>query len=160
VLELLFYFLENRGGVTTFEVAEALWPGKTEARSSSSFHTTLYRLRRAMGGEVVESANRRYYFHDGFRIEYDVERYRAASARARESEELTVIEGAVALYGGSFMTGFDGDWIEDVRLSLHNEHFSLLELGLAGARSAGDLEGATRWSQLMTEHEPYSEGAW
>src|SRR5690625_1109818 len=29
VLELLFYFLENRGGVTTFEVAEALWPGKT-----------------------------------------------------------------------------------------------------------------------------------
>lgn len=160
VLELLFYFLENRGGVTTFEVAEALWPGKNEARSSSSFHTTLYRLRKAMGGEIVESANRRYYFHDGFRIEYDVERYRAASARARESEKLPVIDEAIALYGGSFMTGFDGDWIDDVRLSLHNEQFSLLELALAGSRAAGDLEAATRYCQLMTEHEPYSEGAW
>jgi len=160
VLELLFYFLEHRGGVTTFEVAEALWPGKNEARSSSSFHTTLYRLRRAMGGEIVESANRRYYFHDGFRIEYDVERYRSASARARESRELEVIEEAIGLYGGSFMTGFDGGWIDDVRLSLHNEQFALLELALSGAREAGDLEAATRWCQLMTEHEPYSEGAW
>src|SRR5690606_36028644 len=75
-LELLFYLLEHRSGVATFEVAEALWPGKTESKASSSFHTTLYRLRKVMGGELVESANRRYYLKDSFSIDYDVDTYR------------------------------------------------------------------------------------
>lgn len=159
-IELLFYLLEHRNGVTTYEVAEALWPGKSESKASSSFHTTLYRLRKVMGGELVESANRRYYLRSEFRIDYDIEQYRALLQRSREHATEEVFEQAVALYRGDFLLGFDSLWVEEVRQTLHAEHLSLLQAGAEEARERSDLEAATRFYQAMSEHEPYSETAW
>ena len=48
-LELFFYLLEHPDGVSTFEVAEALWPGKTESKASSSFHTTALQVAQGDG---------------------------------------------------------------------------------------------------------------
>ncbi|MBW6455453.1 MAG: response regulator [Trueperaceae bacterium] len=159
-LELLFYLLEHRSGATTFEVAEALWPGKTEAKASSSFHTTLYRLRKVMGGELVESANRRYYLQDRFTIEYDVDQYRALAKRARDSRLAADYRTAVDRYTGHFMTGFEGAWVEDLREFLCSEQLALLHAAAAAARGERDLDGATQLFRRMTEHEPYSELAW
>jgi two-component SAPR family response regulator len=159
-LELMFYLLEHRSGVTTYEVAEALWPGKSEAKASSSFHTTLYRLRKVMGGELVESANRRYYLRKGFRIEYDVDQYRELAQRARDSGTGEALERAVRAYGGNFLLGFDSSWVEDIRQGLHTEQLSLLQGAAERALERADLEAATRHFQAMTEHEPYSESAW
>lgn len=159
-LELLFYLLEHRSGVTTFEVAEALWPGKSESKASSSFHTTLYRLRKVMGGELVESANRRYYLHNKFKIDYDVDQYRQASQRARETRALSDYESAMRYYSGHFLIGFDSAWIEELRLNLQAEHLTLLQAAAERSVEAGDLERATRVYVAMTEHEPFSETAW
>lgn len=159
-LELLFYLLEHRAGVTTYEVAEALWPGKSESKASSSFHTTLYRLRKAMGGELIESANRRYYLHRKFTIEYDVDQYRQLSQQAKASGNLVDFQRAIALYRGDYLLGFDSSWIEDIRLALHADHLSLLHGAAERAVAAGELELATRFYHLMTDHEPYSESAW
>ena len=159
-LELLFYLLEHSNGVSTFEVAEALWPGKTESKASSSFHTTLYRLRKVMGGEIVESANRRYYLHSKFDIQYDVDLYRKASIKAREEGQLKDYVEAASLYHGNFLTGFDSAWIDGIRLNLHAEHLTLLLATAEKAEEADNLETAGHFYQLMTEHEPYSESAW
>ena len=159
-LELLYYLLENRSGVSTFEVAEALWPGKTEAKASSSFHTTLYRLRKVMGGELIESANRRYYLHSKFSIDYDVDRYRARAKEARETGRLESYAGAISLYKGDFLAGFDSEWVEAIRTGLHNEQLTLLLGAAERSQKAGDFESATRYYQKMTEHDPYSESAW
>ncbi len=159
-LELLFYLLEHRSGVATFEVAEALWPGKTESKASSSFHTTLYRLRKVMGGELVESANRRYYLKDSFSIDYDVDTYRKLAAKARESKLLSDHMTAAKLYGGHFMVGFESDWVDAIRQNLQSEHLSLLQAAAELALSMNELTRATSIYQSMTEHEPYSEIAW
>ena len=159
-LELLFYLLEHRNGVTAFEVAEALWPGKTESKASSSFHTTLYRLRKVMGGELVESANRRYYLHNNFRIDYDVDLYRAAVLRARELRTLAGCDDALNIYRGDFLVGFDSEWVDETRQALHGEQLSVLMQASELAREEGDLERVTRYFQRMTEHDPYSEVAW
>lgn len=159
-LELLFYLLEHRNGVTTFEVAEALWPGKTESKASSSFHTTLYRLRKAMGGELIESANRRYYLHKKFKIEYDLDQYRHLSQKAKESERMGDYARAIDLYRGDFLVGFDSVWIEDIRSSLHADHLTLLQAAAEKALAGNELEGATRFYTLMTDHDPYSDAGW
>lgn len=159
-LELLFYMLEHRSGVSTFEVAEALWPGKTEARASSSFHTTLYRLRKVMGGELVESANRRYYLPESFAIDYDLATYRRLSAQAKSSGTLRDHMAAIKVYTGHFLVGFDSLWVEDVRLQLQSEHLTLLHAAAQLAVEAGELPDATMLYHQMTEHEPYSEVAW
>lgn len=159
-LELLFYLLEHRAGVTTFEVAEALWPGKTESKASSSFHTTLYRLRKAMGGELIESANRRYYLHRKFKIEYDVDLYRQLSQQAKASGKLIDFRRVIDLYRGDYLLGFDSSWVEDIRLELHADHLSLLQSAAELAMEQQEFELATRFYHLMTDHEPYSESAW
>ena len=159
-LELLFYLLEHRDGSSTFEVAEALWPGKTEAKASSSFHTTLYRLRKAVGGEIIQSSNRRYYLHSGFRVDYDVEHYRAAAASARSSRAMSDYERAAELYRADFLLGVDSDWAEDTRLDLHAAHLDLLVSAAEGAAQSGHYESAVRFYSAITEHEPYSESAW
>ena len=159
-LELLFYLLEHRSGVSTFEVAEALWPGKTESKASSSFHTTLYRLRKVMGGELVESANRRYYLHNKFKIDYDVDRYRNLSQKARELKTLESYDSSINLYKGDFLFGFDSSWIEETRQSLHAEHATLLAAAAEQAKEENDHEATTRFYQLMTEHDVYSGTAW
>jgi two-component SAPR family response regulator len=159
-LELLFYLLEHQSGVTTFEVAEALWPGKTESKASSSFHTTLYRLRKVLGGELVESANRRYYLHKKFTIEYDVESYRQRARRAREGRDWNDLRNAMGLYRGQFLTGFDSVWVESLRDALHTEHVALLQLAADVALERDDLDGATAVFQHLCEHEPFSEAGW
>ncbi len=159
-LELLFYLLEHQSGVTTFEVAEALWPGKTESKASSSFHTTLYRLRKVLGGELVESANRRYYLHRKFTIDYDVATYRQRAQRARDSRQLGELRAAAGLYRGHFLTGFDSGWIENLRVSLQAEQLALLQTSAEVALEHDDLDLAIGVFQQMTEHEPYSELAW
>lgn len=159
-LELLFYLLENRSGVTTYEVAEALWPGKSESKASSSFHTTLYRLRKSMGGELIESANRRYYLHRNFKIDYDVEQYKQLSQRAKETGKLVDYQRAMEIYKGDFMLGFDSVWVEDARMGLHAEHLTLLQSAAEKTVQEKDLEQATRIYQMITEHEPYGENGW
>jgi len=159
-LELLFYLLEHRSGVSTFEVAEALWPGKSESKASSSFHTTLYRLRKVMGGELVESANRRYYLKDSFSIDYDVDTYRKLLARARDSGRLEDHMAAAKVYSGHFMVGFESDWVDNIRQHLQSEHLTLLQKAAELAIAADDLARATSIYQAMTEHEPFSELAW
>ncbi|MEX2500847.1 MAG: response regulator, partial [Trueperaceae bacterium] len=159
-MELLYYLLEHRNGVGTFEVAEALWPGKTESRASSSFHTTLYRLRKVMGGEMVESANRRYYLHDGVSLEYDVDAYRTAVQQARATGRLDAHRRAFELYRGPYLSGFESVWIEMLREALHGEQLTLLESAAEIARAAGDPVAVTEAFQRMTEHEPYSLVGW
>lgn len=159
-MELLFYLLEHRSGVGTFEVAEALWPGKTESRASSSFHTTLYRLRKVMGGEMVEAANRRYYLHAKTSIEYDVERFRERARQARGSDRLADLRAASELYRGPFLAQFDSGWIDSLRSALHGEQLTLLERAAELAQGAEDHLVATELFQKLTEHEPFSEVGW
>lgn len=159
-IELLFYLLEHRSGASTFEVAEALWPGKTEAKASSNFHTTLYRLRKAMGGEIVEVANRRYYLHDKFEIDYDVDRYRQLCAKARESSRLDDVAKAVESYRGEFLAGFDSEWITERRLSLYADQLSLLAEAADRAERQGELGQAVRFYELLIQHERYEAEAW
>ena len=155
-LELLFFLLENRSGVTTYEVAEALWPGKTESKASSSFHTTLYRLRKVMGGELIESVNRRYYLHSKFKINYDLDNYRQLSIKAKGTKNIAMYERAIALYKGPYLKSFDSIWVEEIRHVLETEHSALLYSAAEAALKYKDVEKATRFFQLMTEHDPYN----
>jgi two-component SAPR family response regulator len=159
-LELFFYLLENRAGVSTWQVAEALWPGKTEAKASSSFHTTLYRLRKVIGEELIESSNRRYYLHSKFAVDYDVSRYRGRSALAKEVKTPQAFDEAIAAYGGDFLPGFDSPWVEEMRNALRDEHLNLLLLAAETSREAGQLESATNYYAGMTRHQPETRLAW
>jgi two-component SAPR family response regulator len=49
--ELLYFLLSHPEGRTKEQIGLALWPEASTAQLRSSFHDTLYRLRRALGGK-------------------------------------------------------------------------------------------------------------
>jgi two-component SAPR family response regulator len=158
--EFFFFLLEHPQGVTTWEVAEALWPDKDENKAASVFHTTLHRLRKMLEFDVVFTKNRRYFFNTDLEIQFDVREYLEVSSQARETSNLSGYERAVSLYGGPYLSGFDAPWCEDKREMLHSAHLGLLLDAGRLADGTGNARLAAWFTHLATQHEQYSEQAW
>ncbi len=159
-LELFLYLLEHPDGVSTYEVAEALWPGKTETKASSSFHTTLYRLRKSLGGDFVETKNRRYYLQADVELDYNVQRYRDAAEAAKQKDDPALLRRAAELYGGDYLAKLDADWIEERRQELYALQRSVLQQGLLLCEQQSELEQATLFAEALTDFEPYEQLHW
>ena len=72
--ELLYYLLFHPEGRTKEQIGPALWPEASTSQLRSSFHDTVLRLRRALGGkEWVLFDKRRYAFGRSLEYFYDVE---------------------------------------------------------------------------------------
>jgi two-component SAPR family response regulator len=108
----------------------------------------------------VQSANRRYYLHSAFEVDYDVEHYRAAAASARSSRDYGDYSRAADLYHADFLLGVDSAWAEDIRLELHTTHLELLVAAAESAAEGGQYDAAVHFYGAITQHEPYSESAW
>jgi two-component SAPR family response regulator len=159
-LELFLYLLEHPDGVSTFEVAEALWPGKTEPKASSSFHTTLYRLRKSLGGDFVETKNRRYYLQTDVSLDYNVRRYRDAADAAKQQDDPALLRQAAALYGGDYLAKLEADWIDERRSDLQALQRSVLQQGLLLCEKQADLAQATLFAEALTSFEPFEQQHW
>lgn len=159
-LELFLYLLEYPDGVSTYEVAEALWPGKTETKASSSFHTTLYRLRKSLGGDFVETKNRRYYIQGDIELEYNVQRYRTAAEAAKQQDDPALLRQAAELYGGDYLAKLDADWVEERRIELRTLQRSVLQQGLLLCEQQTDLAQATLFAEALVNFEPFEQQHW
>jgi two-component SAPR family response regulator len=159
-MELLFYLLENPGGVTSWQAAEDLWGDKDESKASSSFHTTLHRLRKVVGADAVTSANRRYYLSKKIGFAYDVERFRTLAKRAPEAGTVEAYKAAGDAYGGAYLPEFDSEWVVPVRETLQERQSVLLREGGALAAEQGRHREALALYTRAAQHDPYSDRAW
>ena len=116
--ELLFYLLSHQEGRTKEQIGLALWPEASTSQLRSSFHDTVFRLRRALGGkEWIVFEKRRYAFDRSLSYSYDVEAFEKNLSEARriltEAPEQAIrhLQEAAGLYGGDFLEDFaDGEW--------------------------------------------------
>jgi two-component SAPR family response regulator len=122
--ELLVYFLHH-GPASSWEAAEALWPGRDPDRASSLFHTTLHRLRRSVGMELIESSSRRYRLSPQYHYRYDVTSYQREAQTALSAEDLEAARSVADRYG-EFLPDFDSEWCEERREELVALQSSLL----------------------------------
>lgn len=159
-LEMLVFILEHPHGVGTFEVAEALWPGKSESKASSSFHTTLYRLRKVLGADVVTSVNRRYIVPHEANVEYDVARYRRFVETMGQASVVIDPRRLRQAYGGPFLAGITSAWAEQVRHRLHDVHLDALTRLAEVASDDRRWDDAVETFRALTEHEPFAEDGW
>jgi non-specific serine/threonine protein kinase len=116
--ELLYYLLSHPEGRTKEQIGLALWPEASTAQLRSSFHDTVFRLRRALGGkEWVVFEKRRYAFGRTLDYSYDVaafeENISEASRLQDEAPEQAIqhLQAAASLYQGDFLEDFAaGEW--------------------------------------------------
>ena len=146
----------------------ALWPEASTSQLRSSFHDTLYRLRRALGAkEWIAFERRRYAFERSLSYSYDVEAFEEDLTGARrmhsEAPEQAIrhLQEAAELYGGDFLEDLavDGEWAfarqEELRRSYQE---ALLLLGGLLVGQGRNAEASQAYRKAISHERFLEEG--
>ena len=164
--ELLVHLLMHPDGRTKEQAGLAFWPDASTAQLRNSFHVTLHRLRKALGGaDWITLANDRYRVDPEVVEEFDVaafERDVAAARRAvkRQQEGASAeLEQALARYRGDFLDGEPvGDWHLEHRDRLQRLYVdALMELGARLAKEERHAKAAEAYRRVLARDELHEE---
>ncbi len=157
--ELFFYILLN-GPVERDVVGAVFWPDLPTDRMTSNFHSTLYRVRQAVGSDAVVVKGGKYTL--GVDYWFDVEAFEALVQRARllpprdwQARELW--KRAVELYHGSFLPEVDRAWCVAKREELCQTYVeALIELARC-CEVRGAFEEAISWYRQALDRDELRE---
>jgi ATP/maltotriose-dependent transcriptional regulator MalT/DNA-binding SARP family transcriptional activator len=117
VREFFFCLLAHPEGLDKEAIATLLWPDSSSSQFTMQFRNLLYRLRRALGKEVIslDEGEDRYYFNRQLDYEYDVELFQQAIERAQAMspswEQMAAYRAALERYQGPFLPKVEGTWV-------------------------------------------------
>jgi DNA-binding SARP family transcriptional activator len=164
--ELLVYLLMHPEGRTKEQVGLAFWPEASSAQLRNSFHVTLHRLRKALGGaDWVSLANERYRIDPTLVAEFDAadfERDLANARRAikRQEEGATArLEQALSRFRGDFLDGEPvGDWHLEHRERLQRQYVDgLMELGARWVAEERPAKAAEAYRRVLARDELHED---
>ena len=163
VRELFFFFLAASRPTSKEEIGEVLWPELSPQDLKLRFKNELYRLRHALGQEVIRFENNLYSFNYLLDFEYDVEKFNTAIMKAKSSsqvqEKIFHLRKAAALRNGPYLQDLDATWILPERTRLDkacvDAWMQLAEL----LRQQGDPQAALQACQGALKIEPCQEDA-
>lgn len=162
--EMFFYLLQQGRPLRKEEIALQLWPDASPKQLNSVFHSTLYRLRRAIHPQVVVQNSGGYEVNPEFDISYDAREFETHAAAADHADPGSPAwrEGlarAVGLYRGPFATSFESEWADDARRRYEELYLSSsLALSTAALRR-GDTAEAVTMAEAVIALDPLNEDA-
>lgn len=161
--DLLFCLLQHPQGLRKETVGDLFWPDHAPHKLHAIFHSTLYRLRRALPEQSVVFEDGVYYFDRAADYWFDVEAFDwqldKAAEEGRKGRRMALLAEALALYRGDYLGGVDGDWPILERERLRGRYLAALE-ELAGlGADQGDLQEAMELYQRLLAEAPYQESA-
>ncbi|KKL46292.1 hypothetical protein LCGC14_2347020, partial [marine sediment metagenome] len=163
--EMFFFFLCNRRPLRKEEIVTALWPDLPNEKTSSLFHSNLYRLRQALYPECIGKNSGRYILdpHGSFR--FDVDEFQEALKKAEGlppagDEAMSLMEKALALYSGQFGQEFYTEWVETMRWQFEERHMRLLTTMASAYTERGEYKRSADLCQQILTVDEYNEAAW
>ncbi|MEX2446917.1 MAG: BTAD domain-containing putative transcriptional regulator [Dehalococcoidia bacterium] len=162
--ELFFYLLHRGRPLRKEEIALELWPDASPKQLNSAFHSTLYRLRRAIHPQVVVQSGGGYQVNPEFDISYDAREFEEGAAQADRAEPGSSawadgLSRAVGLYRGPFAPTFESDWAEYERRRYEEIYLSSMLALSAAALRRGDSAEAVRMAESVIAVDPLNEDA-
>lgn len=162
--ELLFFLLQHRRPLRKEEIAVGLWPDISPRQLNSTFHTTLYRLRRAIHPQVVVQSAGGYQVNPDFDVWYDAAEFEESARSTERSEPWSQewVDGlarAVGLYRGPFGAGLESEWVEEARERYQDMYLTSMLALAQSALKRGDPAEAVRMAQSVVDVDPLNEDA-
>ena len=122
VRDLFFLVLAHPQGLTKETIGAILWPNSSPAQLKLRFKNAIYRLRRALGQDVVLFENDLYLFNREIDYEYDAEVFLTWSKQARAAADtagqVNAYRRAAGLYRGPYLPEAGGSWVWQKREEL------------------------------------------
>jgi ATP/maltotriose-dependent transcriptional regulator MalT/DNA-binding SARP family transcriptional activator len=162
--EMFFFLLSKKDPVAKEEIFGALWPDLPESKCNSNFHSSLYRLRRALFHEcVVRDPNSGYALNPKGLFDSDVDAFNRAMLEADvvkgEPERIARLEEATAHYKGPYLSSTYSEWVEPLRRELEDRHIEALNELAAHKLREGRFEEALALFKALDAADQYSEAA-
>jgi DNA-binding SARP family transcriptional activator len=161
--ELFFYFVEHPDGGRKETILAALWPDQSPTRANDNFHTSLRRLRNALGMEMVKMEDNVYklsptlaLWHDGTEAGRLIERARQTGA---PDEARRWWAAAAELLQGPFADEFYRDWAGARRQFWETRTREALGWLADDALRQQAFEAAAGWAQRLLALDPLDEAA-
>jgi len=112
--DLFLVFLAHPEGLTKEEIGVIFWPDASSSELKLRFKNAIYRMRHAIGSDVVNFQDNYYIFNRAVDYEYDVQNFIAAIKKASEKisvgQKIKAFEIAVSLYKGTYLPHLDETW--------------------------------------------------
>lgn len=118
--------------MTKEEIGVILWPNSSSDRLALQFRNAIYKLRIALGQDVIICNERRYSFNSDMDFSYDVYDFvraiEQAESEADPERKIELLQESIKQYQGEFYPEGEGDWVivERQRLSQLYEHALLM----------------------------------
>jgi DNA-binding SARP family transcriptional activator len=129
----LFFYLVDRGMVTRAEIFQTFWPKLSVREATNVFHVTKRKISEVLGTDLTVYWSGFYHVSPRVQVSYDVALFTQMSqdsAIAPTEESIALLEQAVALYRGDFLTALESSWVLNRRQDLIQGYGEAL-IGLA-----------------------------
>ena len=162
VRDLFLFFLNRQEQVTKEQVGAALWPETPNIQMlKARFKNDIYRLRRAVGRDVIIFDDEYYRFNHQMDYEYDVEAFDSHILRAHKTADKAAridhLRKAVDLVHGPYLADVDADWAITERERLWQAYGSALEELAYLYLDASQLENCLAICQLALKRDRFHE---
>jgi DNA-binding SARP family transcriptional activator len=147
------------------QIGAVFWPDVEEpARLKMRFKNDVYRLRRAVGSDVILYENELYSFNRSSDYEYDVEGFEGFLFQAKLTNEpkiqIELLQKAVSLVNGQFLEDIYANWVIPERERIDQEILSAL-LKLANLlKNTNQIHEALNLYQKAIDHDSTFETAY
>ena len=163
--EMFFFFLSQKRPLRREEIVNALWPDMPDEKTSSLFHSNLYRLRQALYPECIAKESGRYILDPQASFRYDADDFQEALKQAEplspaSDEAIALMEKALSLHTGPFGQDFYSEWVESLRWQMEEQHMRLLTTMATAYTERGEYGRSADLCQKILEIDEYNEAAW
>ncbi len=128
------------------------------------FKNDIYRLRRAVGSEIILYENDLYSFNRGLDYEYDVEAFEGFLFQAKLTKDpnmlIELLRKAVSLVDGQFLEDIYASWVIPERERINQEVLSVILTLADHLKNANEVYEALALYQKAIEHDPTFETAY
>lgn len=128
--DLFFLILARPEGLNKEEIGLVLWPDASPSDLRFRIKNTVYRLRHALGKDVILLDQDSYRFNNALDYEYDVEQFLKEYAQAQQVKEplqkLNHYREAIKLYKGAYLPEINETWVDSPRHCLQQNYLAIL----------------------------------
>ncbi len=162
--DLLAYLAHRTEPASPERILEALWPGVERKKASTSFHSTMYRLRQALRhvypGDFILHSGKLYQLAEGL-VSTDRQRFERLAARVLKEdaspEAVPYLEEMISLYRGEYLMELDYVWVVQDREHLKQLYSDAsMKLGCYYLKE-GQYSQATKHLRPLIAINPVSE---
>ncbi|RPI93225.1 MAG: hypothetical protein EHM40_10560 [Chloroflexi bacterium] len=159
----LFLFLLQSPPLTKEQIGVVFWPDISPARLKMRFKINIYRIRQAIGQDVILFEDDRYRFNRTINYTWDREQFDRLFENLRQntvkSENKRLLEEVVVLLKGDYLADLDADWAVLDRLRYQEIHrYVMLQLAAIYLRE-GQAHDCLNVARQVLQSDPLLEEA-